>query len=169
MIVSCAKHKETPAYTTIFKYFGKGVSDTTKFYGFKDIDTAIFYAKQEQKKILVIFSGWACSSEPKLEWKTLALYGDNNKIQENFVIAWLPVDDKGCAKDTNQVVFWYGKNRKLKTIGDKNKYWQEQLTQTSSEPLFCFVDTNKKLLSPIMGYETNPNKVKEFINNALKK
>ncbi len=168
VFISCQNTSSEPKYSDVFTYFDKSSNDTIKFYGYKNLDTAIYYAKKEDKDILLIFSGYACMSMPGREWETLAIYGDNNKIQNNFIITWLAVDDKSIAADTNQIVFWYGKQRKLISIGDKNKYFEEKIFKVSTQPLFCFIDTSKNAIGGVLGYTRNIEEVIAFINSGLK-
>ena len=169
ILVSCNDQQSIPRHSNVFRYFDKNIADTVKFYGYKNIDTAIYYAKRERKNILLIFSGYACMAVSGSEWRTLAQYGDNNKIQNNFIITWLAVDDKRVSADTNQVVFWYGKQRKLKDIGDQNKYFEEKVFNQSSQPLFCFIDTTKRAFGETLGYTNDKNAVNAFVNSGLKK
>jgi hypothetical protein len=154
---------------TIFTYVDKKTLDTTKFYGYKDLDTALYEAKKEKKNILLVFSGYACMDEGGKEWKTLSAYGDNNKIQDNFIIAWLAVDDNRTAKDTNQIVSWYGKDRKLISVGDQNKYYEEKTFLQSTVPLFCFIDNLKKPFGKILNYTSVKTDIDDFINSGLTK
>jgi len=150
-----------------FTYISKTSKDTTKFYGYNNIDSAVYYAKKEKKNILLIFSGYACMSESGKEWKTLSLFCDNDKIQHNFIITWLAVDDTKPAKDTNQIVFWYGKERKLVKSGDKNKYFEEVTFRCSTQPLFCFIDTLQVPFGKILGYTNVKKEVEDFIYSGI--
>ena len=115
--------------------------DTIRFYGFKELKTALSYAKQQKKNILLIFSGWGCVSTRGTEWKTIAESGLKDYIQENFILLWLPVDDKTIlekpyfAKQSGNDVY-------IETIGKENSNLQINLTNTNSQPLLCFIDTN---------------------------
>ncbi|MES2514663.1 MAG: hypothetical protein V4580_10990 [Bacteroidota bacterium] len=168
ILISCNNKQVIPRHTHVFSYVSNN-KDTVKFYGYKNVDTAIYYAKQERKKILLIFSGYACMAIPGREWETLSLYDNKTNIENNFVIAWLAVDETAIASDTNQVVFWYGKQTKLKTAGYQNKYLQEQLFKTSTQPLFCFIDTTKRAFGETIGYTRSKDAVNAFINSGLKK
>lgn len=150
-----------------FCYIDKKTNDTIKYYGYTDLDSAIFHARNEKKEILLIFSGHACMSEGGKEWKTLSLFGDNDKIQDNFIIAWLAVDDIKPAKDTNKVVFWYGKERRLVKLGDHYKYFEEVTFNQSTQPLFCFIDTLKKPFGKVLGYTNNKKEVENFVYSGL--
>jgi thioredoxin-related protein len=168
VFISCQNTSSEPKYSDVFTYFDKNTNDTIKFYGYKNLDTAIYYAKKENKNILLIFSGYACMSNSGREWQTLNLYGDNYKIQNNFIITWLAVDDNSIAADTSQSVFWYGKQRKLISVGDQNKYFEEKTFNISTQPLFCFIDTAKNTFGKILGYTRSEKDVKAFLNSGFK-
>lgn len=125
----------------------------------------MFWAKKENKPILVLFSGYACMAESGLEWRTLTYYGNNNKIQDKSILLWLAVDDTTPLKDTIQVEC-FGPHKYLRTIGDKNYYWQTLLTKTSTQPTMCFIDTNENLKSHILHYDKNPDKLRFFIESG---
>jgi hypothetical protein len=159
LLFSCKENTHTPdyCYTNIFQWFDTtNPKDTIKFYGFTDFDSAMTCAKEEKKNLLIIFSGWNLS-ERGIEWKTLSLYGNNDFIQKNFVIAWLPVDDKRKAKNKNT------------TIGKENAELQEWYLRTSSQPMFCFSDTTGHGYGIFIHYTKNKEEVKKFISSGIKK
>jgi thiol:disulfide interchange protein DsbD len=169
VFISCQNTSSEPKYSDVFTYFDKSSNDTIKFYGYRNLDSAIYYAKRENKNILLIFSGYACMAMPGREWQTLTLYGDHHKIQNNFIITWLAVDDKSISNDTSQSVFWYGEQRKLLSVGDQNKYFEEKTFNKSTQPLFCFIDTAKNAFGKILGYSRNEKDIKAFVNSGFKK
>lgn len=118
---------------------------------------------------MVIFSGYACLAIGGQEWRTLSLYPDLDKLHQKFVIAWLAVDDKRLAADTNEIVFWYGKQRRLREVGGKNKYLEESIYNSSTQPLYCFMDTLKNSFGKKLGYTKNQSNVETFINSGLTK
>ncbi|MBA3680618.1 MAG: hypothetical protein H0W73_05570 [Bacteroidetes bacterium] len=164
---SCVHKQVVPPNATMFRYVDKDTHDTIKFYAYKDLDTAIYYAKKENKNILVVFSGWATSTRG--EWRTLAAFDDEKKIAENFIIAWLPVDDKKPLIDTNQVVLWGNMNMKLKTIGDRYSFFQNDVFKASCQPQLCFIDTMKMPIGETTYAEWDKAAVTKFINSGLKK
>jgi hypothetical protein len=152
----------------VFNYVYKTTNDTVKFYGYNNLDSAIIYAKKEKKNILLIFSGYACMSEPGREWKILSLFGNNDKLQDSFIITWLAVDDKTTEKDTNQIVFLYGKEQKIIKQGDQNKYFQEIIFKKSTQPLFCFIDTLKKPFGKTLGFTNSKKEVEDFVYSGIR-
>jgi hypothetical protein len=162
--------KAPVCYTDTFTYVNrKSPFDTTKFYGFTDLDSAIAYAKKYKKNILLIFTGWACVSDPSVRGcNILRLYGDNNFIQENFVITCLYVDDKHLLADTTQVEMVGERPFHIRTVGDKNSLLQINLLQSNCQPTLCFVDTNMVRYGELGHYTPIKEEVEKFILSGLK-
>lgn len=152
----------------MFKYHDKDAGDTIKFYGYTDLDTALCHALNENKNMLTIFSGWACNALPGREWKTLSQYGDNRSIQDNFVLLWLPVDDKRPLKDSVPVDV-FGPGCYVKTVGGLNYARQLDLTDMSTQPLFCFLDKRGKVFGKRIGCTFDKKEVDDFIQSGLAK
>ena len=137
------------------------------FYGFKNIDSARHWATIEKKRILVIFSCYACMDEGGKEWKTLSNFGDNNKIQNNFILCWVPIDDKTLADNPALTFIVNEKEVELKTFGLRNWYWQTNLTKTSSQPTMCFIDTVGAKYGDNLNYSKDQKEIETFINVGL--
>ncbi len=103
---------------------------------------------------------------PDKEWKTLSLYSDFNDLYDNFVIAWLPVDDTKPLKDTLMFPFcrW-----QITTVGLYNGYRQREFTNTYTQPTFCFIDKNSKPYGQIIGYTNDKEEVETFIKSGFTK
>lgn len=173
LLLSCTNNKRNKqneyCYTNKFTFIDKKNNfDTINFYGYINLDSAISCAKKTKRNILTIFSGWACMSVRGLEWKQLNMFGDNDFIQSKFVIAWLPVDDKTPLLDTTKFDTIENIKIHLRTIGDKNASYQIKLTKTNSEPIFCFLDSNKIRYGEIIHNTNNKKLVQEWIKSGLK-
>ena len=156
--------KKTNYFTDEFNFTNRN-GDQSTFYGFKDKDSAMFWAKKEKKHLMLLFSCYACMAESGNEWRTLSYYGNNAKIQDNFILLWLPVDDKTPLKDSI-LVNWLGKDKYLNTIGSRNNYWQNELTNTNTQPTMCFIDTNENRIGYVLNYERDEQKLRFFIESG---
>lgn len=169
MISACSNDQQrTWCYSEVFEYVDEqNPSDTCYFYAYTDLDAAISCAKVQKKNILVIFSGWGVLAVPKQEWRTLSLYNDNDYIQSNFVIAWLPVDDKTLLSDTTSIAVFDNDSIRVKTVGGKNLMLERNLLQSTSQPALCFVDTNLQKTGGTIRYTKDRKEVEEFIKSGL--
>jgi len=163
--MSCSNKQALPKHSKVFRYFDKSLNDTIKFYGYTNLDTALYHAERESKSILLIFSGWACMDTPGKEWRTLSVYSDQNFIQTNFILLWLPVDDNRQLKDSVPVNV-FGPDSYVKTIGDLNYSRLLDLTETSTVPTFCFLDKRGKVYGQKIGYTLEKNEVETFIKSG---
>ena len=167
ILLSCSSPTKSPPHFTDKFSFKDNDGNENYFYGFKNIDSARHWATLDKKRILVIFSGYAIMDIGGKEWRTLSSYGDNNKIQDNFTLLWVPVDDKTLVEDPEQTFFVNGKEVPLTTIGDRNWYWQINLTNTSTQPIICVIDTVGKKYGDTLTFTRHSKEVINFINMAL--
>jgi hypothetical protein len=166
-LISCSSPTNKPIHFTDKFTFKDKDGNENSFYGFKNIDSARHWATIEKKRILVIFSCYACMDEGGKEWKTLTYFGDNNKIQNNFILYWVPVDDKTPVDDPDQTFLVNEKEVELKTVGERNWYWQTNLTKTSTQPTMCFIDTIGAKYGDNLNYSKDKNEIETFINVGL--
>lgn len=121
----------------------------------KDIKTAIKEGKENDERVLIYFSGHACVNSRKMEDRILTDDQVENLLAEKFIFFVGYVDDKTMDKTSNS------------TIGQNIIKIQSDNFKTNSQPYFCVIDDNGKILSQI-GYT---NKVEDFIvflNKGLK-
>lgn len=145
----------------VFDNFNKN-SDT--FYYFTDLNKAISCAKDENKKILLVFYGSYVFSNRDVEWKVLSQYSDRKTLYDNFVICWLGVDEPAPI-DTS-----LAEKPRLSyknTMGYKYERLQVNLIEKNSRPAFCIVDTNLMRIGNSLTYTKNPKEVDEFIQSGL--
>jgi hypothetical protein len=167
-LAACSNEQIVPGHSRVFRYFDKRANDTIKFYGYTDFDSALYHARQENKNVLTVFSGWACMDVPGKEWKMLSVYPDRNIIQEKFILLWLPVDDKRRLKDSLPVSV-FGREFYMRTVGELNYSRQLSLTGTNTQPTFCFLDKTGKVYGQKTGYTSDKEKVKAFIKSGSPK
>lgn len=147
-------------YTDIFRISNQN-SDTLKIFGFREIDNALLCAKERKCNLLILFSGWALMSRYNQEWEPLQLFDNTDFIKNNYVVSWLAVDDRHALSQN--------KNENFKTIGALNMALQFKLTNTSTQPLYCIVDTNMNLIGKTLPYTKDKQEIKKFfLQGAVK-
>lgn len=121
-----------------------------------EYEKALEYAKNTGKPLLIDFTGHACANCRKTEdyiWPDPAV---TKRLNEDVVLVSLYVDDKRKLPENEHMeVFWYGKNRVIRDIGDKFKYMEETRYGQSSQPLYVMLDHNEKILVPPRGYNSS--------------
>ena len=140
---------------------------------FKDFDEGLAYAKEQNKPIMLDFTGWACVNCRKMEenvWSNTNVY---NEIQ-NYVLISLYVDDKRKLPKELQFDFKKddGKIKRINTIGTKWSTFQAINFATASQPFYVLMSPDLELLNHPEKYtdqETYLNWLKEGLKNFKQK
>jgi thiol:disulfide interchange protein DsbD len=128
-----------------------------------DYEKALQLSKQENKPILIDFTGWACVNCRKMEenvWTDPAVMGF---IQNNFILVSLYVDDKALLPVDKRFTYTTktGDKKEITSVGDLWATFQAENFNQSSQPLYVVMSPNQKLLSNPVGYTPN---AKEYLN-----
>ncbi len=116
-------------------------------------EKALEYAKKVNKPLMVDFTGHACANCRKTEDFIWPYEEVKNILNNEVVLVSLYVDDKrSLPEDQYFEAEWYGRKRKITTIGDKYKYMQETIYNQSSQPLYVLLDHNENILTDVRGY-----------------
>ncbi len=127
---------------------------------FHDYDKALAYARQTGKPLMVDFTGWSCVNCRKMEEKVWIDPKVLSRLQNDYVLVSLYVDDKTPLPE-NQQYTSATTNKKVKTIGNKWSDLQTTRFMTNSQPLYVLLDHQEmELISPI-GYTPD---IDEYVN-----
>lgn len=137
-------------------------------YGLKayfDYNEGMECAKKQNKPALIIFKGHQCSNCKEMEAKVWSDKTILNKMQNNFVIIALYVDDK--TKLTGSQVYISSYDGKEKnTIGKKNIDFQITKYKSNTQPFYVIEDVNGNLLTNPIGTELEIEKFNIFLDKA---
>jgi thiol:disulfide interchange protein DsbD len=136
---------------------------------YKDLKLGLAQAKQQDKPILLDFTGWACVNCRKMEeqvWSTTDVY---EMLSENYVIISLYVDDKKLLPEEEQFQYLRpnGTVKDIETIGDKWATLQTINFKNNSQPYYVLMDYNLELLNVTNAYEPNPDDFYEWLKTGL--
>ncbi len=151
-----------PMYTQTFNIYHNEVKPRSL-----DYEQGLLMAKKEHKPVLIDFTGYGCVNCRKME---SAVWMDSKvakKLNSDFVLISLYVDDK-TPLDTPRKVSENKKERTLRTIGDKWSYLQRMKFGANAQPFYVIVDENGNPLSKSYGYDENISHFLDFLNNGIK-
>lgn len=151
-----------PLYTQDFNLYEGG-----NFKVFHDFDEGMAYANENNRPVLVDFSGYGCVNCRKMEGAVFDTQEVSSIIKENFVLITLMVDDKTSLEKPIEVNE-NGKAVMLKTIGDKWSYLQRSKFAANSQPYYVMLDNEGKPLASPYYYDENVAKFVEWLNGGLK-
>ena len=130
----------------------------TKFVHFKDYDEGIAYAKKHDMPVLLDFTGFGCVNCRKIEDN---VWTDEQVIErlKEYVIISLYVDDRKALPENEWFVSTAtGKEREVKTVGQKWSAFQAEHFKTNSQPLYVLINTKEQLLNQPVAYDFSKDK-----------
>lgn len=133
---------------------------------FKDYEQGMTAAKAEGKPVLIDFTGFGCVNCRKME---AAVWTDPqvaDKLNNDFVLISLYVDDKQPLDHPIEIVE-NGNKRTLRTIGDKWSYLQRSKFGANAQPFYVILDNEGKPLAGSYSYDENIDRYLEFLNKGL--
>ena len=133
---------------------------------FHDYAEGLAYAKKVHKPILLDFTGWSCVNCRKMEdnvWSEPAVW---EKLNSNYVLISLYVDDTSPLPENEQIVS-PTTGKKLKTVGNKWSDFQTTKFKTNSQPYYVITDTDGNTLTKPVAYEPDAQTYAQFIQKGI--
>jgi thiol:disulfide interchange protein DsbD len=153
---------EDPKYSD-FLHFDNGIQ------GYFDFEQGMSCAKEQNKPLLLYFSGHSCSNCKQMQssiWK-------DSRVQEIFnnevILTKLYVDDRTKLPEEEWIVSNFDGKTKT-TLGKKNLNIQIEKFNVNSQPFYVLIDPNtgKKLIEESIKFEKDPDVFIEFLKKGLK-
>lgn len=151
-----------PLFTQDFNLYAGG-----EFEHFDDFDKAMEYASENNRPVLVDFSGYGCVNCRKMEGAVFDTPRVSEIIKENFVLVTLMVDDKTKLSAPLEVQE-NGKTVVLQTVGDKWSYLQRYKFGANSQPYYVMLGTDGQPLYTPYFYDENVGKFVDWLHAGMK-
>ena len=133
---------------------------------FDDYDLGMAYARQHGKPVMLDFTGYGCVNCRKME---LAVWTDNrvsDLINNDYVLITLYVDNKTPLPAPMKVVE-NGKERTLRTVGDKWSYLQRVKFGANAQPFYVLIDNDGQPLNKSYSYNEDISAYIDFLETGL--
>ena len=133
---------------------------------FDDYDLGMEYARQHGKPVMLDFTGYGCVNCRKME---LAVWTDSKVsdiINNDYVIITLYVDNKTPLTSPVKVTE-NGRERTLRTVGDKWSYLQRVKFGANAQPFYVLIDNEGRPLNKSYSYDEDIPKYIEFLQTGL--
>ncbi len=120
----------------------------------KDYAEGLKMAKEQNKPMLIDFTGYACVNCRRMEenvWTKPEVY---NLLKEKFIIVSLYVDDKKKLPAAEQFTYTSkdGSQKEITTVGDKWATFETENFRNNAQPWYAIMNTEEQLLSHPVGY-----------------
>ena len=133
---------------------------------FDDYDAGMEYAKRTGKPVMLDFTGYGCVNCRKME---LAVWTDPKVSQimtDDYVLITLYVDNKTPLPEHIKVTE-NGKERTLRTLGDKWSYLQRTKFGANAQPFYVLIDNEGNPLNKSYSYDEDVDKYVDFLQTGL--
>jgi thioredoxin-related protein len=134
--------------------------------GYFDYQQALACAKKQNKPVFIDFTGHGCVNCREMEANVWSDQKVLKRLQENFIVAALYVDDKTDLPQTEWITSTYDKKVK-KTIGKKFADLQITRFNVNSQPYYVLLDTNGNLLTSPHAYDLNIDAFVKFLDTGI--
>lgn len=152
-----------PLFTQDFNLYEQG-----EYRVFDDYEEGMRYAADNNRPVLMDFSGFGCVNCRKMEGAVFDTDEISSILGEKFVVIELMVDDK-TPLQRPFTVMENDKPVKISTVGEKWSYLQRYKFHANSQPYYIVLDNDGNALSGSAGYDEDIPKFKNFLEEALEK
>lgn len=136
----------------------------------RDYDEGLKIAKEQNKPMLIDFTGYACVNCRRMEenvWTKPDVY---KLLHDKFIIVSLYVDDKKELPTGQQFTYTTkdGLVKEIRTVGDKWATFQTENFKNNSQPLYAVMNTNEELMTHPVGYVPDDKEYLAWLQAGLK-
>jgi len=150
------------------KNVSRGAHGLVMFHDYKE---GLDYAKEKGKPVFLDFTGLGCVNCKKMEADVWSDSRVLNILSKDYVIVSLYVDDRTTLPEAEQYISKLGgKERKIKTIGNKWSDFQAEKFGVNSQPYYVLLDNNgNKLVEEAFSFNTDVDAFVKFLEAGKQK
>ena len=133
---------------------------------FKDFEEGITFAKEQNKPILLDFTGHGCVNCRRMEDQVWGQDGVFELINDEYVLVSLYVDDRKKLEYPYTSSF---SNRLMRTVGNKWADFQAIHFNRNSQPYYVLLSEDGKVLNKPVAYTPDIEEYKDFLECGLER
>jgi thiol:disulfide interchange protein DsbD len=133
---------------------------------FFDYEQGLAYAKQQNKPVLIDFTGHSCVNCRKMEASVWSEIEVLNRLKKDYVLISLYVDDKTDLPESEQYISKFS-GKKIKTIGNKWSDFQAATFKTNSQPYYVLVNNEGSVLVSPQAFNLDVKNYVNFLDSGL--
>ena len=136
-----------------------------------DYQKALALAKEQNKPILIDFTGWACVNCRKMEENVWTDPAVASYIKDNFILVSLYVDDKEMLPVDKRFKYISkaGTEKEINSVGDLWATFQAENFNQVTQPLYVVISPEQNLLSNPVGYTPDINDYLQWLQCSVAK
>lgn len=135
-----------------------------------DFEQALRHAEEQNKPILIDFTGWACVNCRKMEEQVWTEPEISTVLNEKFILVSLYVDDRKKLLPEERFTYTFadGNTKDIETVGDKWSTFQTENFGKSTQPLYVILDQKGNLMTHPVGYTPDAKQFLDWLQCGLK-
>ena len=134
-----------------------------------DYEKALQMAREENKPILIDFTGWACVNCRRMEENVWIDPEVETLMKEKFIVVSLYVDERKKLSASEHVEYTTktGDKKSIITVGDKWATFQAENFNAVSQPQYAIISPDEKALTKTKAYTPDPGDFKKWLECGL--
>jgi thiol:disulfide interchange protein DsbD len=136
-----------------------------------DYEKALSLSKEQNKPILIDFTGWACVNCRKMEENVWTDPAVSQFLRDNFILVSLYVDDRELLPVEKRFKYTTksGVLKEINTVGDLWATFQAENFNQVTQPLYVVLSPDQHLLSDPVGYTPNVKDYLDWLKSSIDK
>jgi thiol:disulfide interchange protein DsbD len=131
-----------------------------------NLKEALIAGNNENKPVLIVFTGFGCKSTRNIDWKPIKENGLERFVKHNFIICYLIVDDRTELNNIDKTIK-DSNGKVIRSVGNCYSDLQMKRYNNNSQPFYCIVDSEFNDLVVPVEYSLDSLTVKRFLNQGL--
>ena len=131
---------------------------------FKNYEEGMAYAKENKMPVLLDFTGYGCVNCRKTEEHIWVEETIKNRLEQDFVLISLYVDDR---RDLEETLLSIPRQEKLRNIGNLWADFQIVNFEQNSQPLYVMMSPDEQVLAPPRGYQEGVQSYADFLECGI--
>src|SRR5690606_38908243 len=138
---------------------------------YKDFEEGLAAAKEQNKPIILDFTGWACVNCRKMEEQVWSEPEVFDILRNDYVLISLYVDDRKELPENEQFNYQKpgGGVKHIETVGDKWATFQTLNFRNNSQPFYVLLDHEMNLLAEPVGYTPDSGEYFDWLKAGVEK
>jgi len=130
-----------------------------------DYNQALQISKELKKPVIIDFTGWNCANCRKMEQEVWSNAEVHKRLQNDFVLLELYVDEKQELPAAEQHVSDFS-GKKINTIGNKNSDYEASKFNVNSQPYYVIINAKGDVLVPPQGANYDVENYIKFLDSG---
>jgi cytochrome c biogenesis protein CcdA/thioredoxin-related protein len=134
-----------------------------------DYQQALKLAKEQNKPVLIDFTGWACVNCRRMEENVWPNYVVDSLMRKEFIVVSLYVDERKRLPLPEQITYTTsaGTRKSLVTVGDKWSAFQVENFGATAQPQYAIISPEKVALTRTKFYTSDADEFAQWLQCGL--